>query len=773
MFIKLIRLAWITFSIGMLLLVFWVFGVMNNFFGWFGGMPDLQELENPKTELASELRSADGKLLGKYFYENRTPVNIEEISTNMINALLATEDIRFYEHSGIDLISTGRVIKGLLTFNRQGGGSTISQQLAKNLFGTRQGRFDGKLTRIEDGESRGKLKYYLHMLITKTKEWILAIRIERTFTKDEIITLYLNTVDFGRNNFGIQVAAKNYFGVRPDQLTIPQAAVLAGMLKAPTRYNPITNPENCVDRRNVVLSQMRKYGYLDQTAYDSLRLVELTTSDDATNVANEHNEGLAPYFRTVAKNYLVRWGRANGYDVFKDGLIIHTTIDSRIQAHAENVMKKHMKKIQKVFIEHLRGRKPWIDKDYRVIPGYLERVSKQTQRYRLLKRLYGADKRRIEKEMNRDVKMTVFDWNAPGFEKDTVMSPMDSISYYKHFMHYGMMALQPKTGHIKAWVGGINHKYFKFDNVTSSRQPGSTFKPIVYGTAIAEREFHPCYEVVDAPVTIQLETGETWTPRNSDGYSGQTYTLRQAMARSINTIAGYLMREIGPERVVKYASDMGIESPLDPVPSLCLGTSDVSIKELVGAYATYVNLGMWREPIFITKITDRNGKVIQEFYPKTREVFSEEDAAVMLHMLQGSLQERGGTALGLNRYKFTRGNEVGGKTGTTQNNMDGWFVGLTKDLVVGVRVGGEDTSIHFRSTRLGQGARAAMPAVGMFFDRVYGDDDLGYKKGPFPDPAQEIQVELDCDEYKMPKNSEQPERLELLNEEGGAAEDIM
>lgn len=771
MFINIIRLLWTLFVSGMFFLFLWSFGVMYDYFGWFGGMPDLEELENPRTELASELRSADGKLLGKYFYENRTPVKIDEISPNMINALLATEDIRFYEHSGVDLISTGRVIKGLLTFNRQGGGSTISQQLAKNLFDTRQGRFDGSLTHVPPGERRGKLKSILNLIITKTKEWILAIRIERAFTKEEIITLYLNTVDFGRNNFGIKVAAKRYFGVRPSELSIPQAAVLAGMLKAPTRYNPITNPENSVARRNVVLSQMKKYGYLDQTAYDTLRMVELEVEKDGGSVANEHNEGLAPYFRTVVKNFLVQWGRENGYDIFKDGLIIHTTIDSRIQAHAEAVMRKHMTATQELFIKHLNGRKPWIDKDYRVIPDYLERVSKQTPRYRQLKRLYGADKKRIDQVMNKKVPMTVFSWEAPGFEKDTVMSPMDSIAYYKHFMHFGMMAMEPQSGHIKAWVGGINHQYFKFDNVTSRRQPGSTFKPIVYGTAIAEREFHPCFEVVDAPVTIQLETGETWTPKNSDGYSGNTYTLRQAMARSINTIAGYLMREIGPQRVVKYARDMGVTSPLDAVPSLCLGTSGVTIKELVGAYGTYLNLGTWREPVYITKITDRNGKIIQEFYPKTREVFSEEDASIMLHMLQGGLQERGGTALGLNRYKFTRKNEVGGKTGTTQNNMDGWFVGLTRNLVVGVRVGGEDTSIHFRSTALGQGARAAMPAYGMFMDRLFEDPEIKMTGGRFPRPAQKIEVELDCSKYR--NATTQDEDLLQLPDNSSAADEIM
>ncbi|MGF1533061.1 MAG: penicillin-binding protein 1A [Bernardetiaceae bacterium] len=770
MLVQLIRLCWVAFSAVVLILFLWVFGVMDNYFGWFGGMPDLQELENPRTELASEIRSADGELLGKYFYQNRTPVGIDEISPNMIHALLATEDIRFYEHSGIDLISTGRVIKGLLTLNRQGGGSTISQQLAKNLFRTREVRFEGSLVRTEAGEPRGKLKSALRMLIIKTKEWIMAIRIERTFTKDEIITLYLNTVDFGRNNFGIQVAAQKYFGTTPRELSVDQAAVLAGMLKAPTRYNPFTNPENSIQRRNVVLAQMKKYGYLDQNAYDSLRLADLGAIDDDGQIANEHNEGLATYFRTVLQNYLVKWGRENGYDIFADGLIIHTTIDSRMQAHAERAMQDHMKKIQELFIEHLRGRKPWIDKNYQVIPDYLERVSRQTPRYRQLKRLYGADMRRINQVMTQKVPMRVFDWKSPGYEKDTVMSPMDSISYYKHFMHFGMLAMEPQTGHVKAWVGGINHKYFKFDNVTSARQPGSTFKPIVYGTAIAEREFHPCFEVVDAPVTIQLETGETWTPKNSDGYSGQTFTLRQAMARSINTIAGYLMREIGPQRVVKYAQDMGIESRLDPVPSLCLGTSDVSVKELVGAYGTYVNLGTWREPIFITKITDRDGKVIQDFYPKTREVFSEQNAAIMLHMLRGSLQERNGTALALNRYQFVQGNEVGGKTGTTQNNMDGWFVGLTKNLVVGVRVGGEDTSIHFRTTALGQGARAAMPAYGMFMDLIFADPELNYQKGTFKRPAQEISVELDCQKYKLPTQGD--EFLQLLDR-NSAAEDAM
>ncbi|MEM6298102.1 MAG: transglycosylase domain-containing protein, partial [Bacteroidota bacterium] len=386
MFIRLIRAAWILFTTGMFFLFFWSFGVMYDYFGWFGGMPDLQELENPRTELASELRSADGKLLGKYFYENRTPIKYEDISSNMIDALLATEDVRFHNHSGIDLISTGRVIKGIITFNRQGGGSTLSQQLAKNLFRTRQGRFDGKLVRVEEGESQGKLKYYLDLVITKTKEWILAIRIERSFTKEEIIMMYLNTVDFGRNYFGIKVASQKYFGVAPSELSLEQAAVLVGMLKAPTYYNPIANPDNSKHRRNVVFSQMMRYDYISKADFDSLKMLPLITAENIGSIANEHNEGQATYFRTVARNFLVKWGRDNGYDIFSDGLIIHTTLDSRMQAHAEAAMRDHMKKTQEIFIKHLNGRKPWIDKDYKVVPDYLETQIKRTERYRRLKK---------------------------------------------------------------------------------------------------------------------------------------------------------------------------------------------------------------------------------------------------------------------------------------------------------------------------------------------------------------------------------------------------
>jgi len=746
MYLKLIKIAWLVFLAGVLFAATWFYAVSVDMGGLFGGMPPLKELENPKTEQASELYSADGVLLGKYFYENRTPVAYEDISENVLNALVATEDVRFEDHSGIDLISITRAVVGVLTFNRKGGGSTLTQQLAKNLFDTRS-----------DAEYRGSLNQsggILHLLITKSKEWVLALQIERNYTKKEIITMYLNTVDFGMNSFGLNVAAKKYFNKHPRDLEVEEAAVLVGMLKAPTKYNPILNPKNAEYRRNTVIGQMRKYEYINSTQYDSLTAKAIITNSDIRNV-DDHNQGLAPYFRKVIKNKLTNWCKERGYDLFADGLKIYTTVDSRMQRYAEEASREHMQEIQKIFFEQWEGRDPWIDEHYREIKGFLEMSMKRTPHYRALRKAHAGDSVKIWTALHEKKKIQVFDWNAPNFEKDTVLSPMDSLRYYKHFLRMGMMAMEPQTGHIKAWVGGIDHRYFKYDHVQQGkRQPGSTFKAMVYAAAINERGFHPCFTVEDVPITFQLPTGQTWTAENSDGYSFEPYSLRRAMARSINTVAAYITREVKPSTIRKYAGTFGLDTTnMEPVPSICLGTADVSVYELTGAYATFANKGIWTEPVMITRIEDKNGKVIQEFPARTREVLNPDAAYTMLHMLMGPTEERGGTALGLWRYKFRRELGTGGiagKTGTTSNNSDAWFMGLTKNLAVGTWCGGDDRAIHFRSTRYGQGAKQAMPAYAKFAEKVYGDEELlkelGYTKEKFVKP-EGYDVELNCGEF--------------------------
>ncbi len=741
MYFKAIKTLWIIFGVGLLGLMFWVGAVSGNWFGIFGGMPDLKELENPKNQLASELWSADGTLLGKYYRENRKPVSFDELSEPLINALYATEDIRFYDHSGIDMKGTFAILWHLVQFRKRGS-STITQQLAKNLFRTRGEESKGWIYEI----------FPLKVLTVKTKEWVLAVRLERSYTKREIAAMYLTTVDFGRNSFGIHVAAKRYFGTTPDKLDIAQSAILVGMLKAPTYYNPSIPRfyDNALRRRNTVLNQMVKYRKLDQTTADSIKQTEIVLNMQEEN----HNTGIATYFRTAVRNELMDWCKSQGYDLFGDGLRIYTTLDSRMQRHAEAAVTEHMTWIQKQFFKSWKGRAPWRDKYWKELKGFLASRAKRTDRYRSLKKEFNGDSTKIAEVMHTPIKMTVFDWNSPNHEKDTILSPVDSVKYYKHFMHMGLMALDPFTGQIKAWVGGINHKYFQFDNVIQARQPGSTFKPIIYLGAIVEHGFSPCDYVYDSPVTFVRDNGVVWKPKNSGGYySYQQMTLRRGLAKSVNTVAAYLMKKIKPINAVKYAHRLGITTPLDTIPALCLGVSNVSIKDLSGVYATFVNKGKWNEPHFIHQIKDKNGKLIYEKHPKSRQPISEEHAYLMLHLLQGPTTLSGGTALGLWRYKFRKKigkNAIGGKTGTTNNNSDGWFMGVTKNLIVGVRGGGEEPSIRFRSTYYGQGARMAMPAYGLFMDKMLADPELAkyFEEGDFPKPTAPLSVELNCSKYQ-------------------------
>jgi len=700
-----------------------------NFLWLFGQTPGVDDLENPSSDQASEIYSSDNVLLGKYFRENRSPVDLTQISPNVVNALISTEDVRFYEHSGIDgkgfLAIFWYMVKG-----DQRGSSTLSQQLAKNLFKTRNDEFQGILGYVP----------VVNVLLYKAKEWMLAIKLERNYTKEEIINMYLNTVDFGSNAFGIKVAAKTFFNTSPDSLTIEQSATLVGALKATTLYNPVFRPENSLERRNVVLDLMVQNDVLDAKDYDSIRKIPLKVDFKVEN----STDGIATYFRGVLNKYLLKWCKENGKDLYGDGLRIYTTIDSRMQKHAEDAVAEHMKVVQNKFFEHWKGQNPWRYENKKEIINFIEDASKKTLTYKMLVKKFGEGHDSINIVMNTPVKMTVFSWDG---EKDTIMSPIDSLKYYKHFLHSGFMSMDPSSGEIKAWVGGINYKYFKYDHVKQGkRQPGSSFKPFVYAAAI-EKGYTPCYLLPDAPITFRYEeNGEmkTWSPKNADWvFTGDSMTLRQAIGRSINSIAAQVLKLIGIDAVIKEAKKLGITSKLEPVPSICLGSSDVSVYEMVGAYSAFVNSGVWVEPYFISRIEDRNGNILHEVIPKTRDALSEDVAYVMVHMLKGGVEERGGTSQALFKYNIFRGNEVGGKTGTTSNHSDGWYMGITKNLVSGVWVGGEDRSIHFRTSQLGEGSKIALPIFGLYMEKVYADDSLNIPKGYFKRPKK-LSININC-----------------------------
>ena len=726
---NLVKLLWILFIFSFGSLTGFVFLVQNNAFGWFGGMPSLDDLEKPETELSSELISGDGVLLGKYFRSNRTPIKYHELSTELVNTLLVTEDIRFQEHSGIDLRG---LLRATAALGQDGGASTITMQLAENLYET-------------NDENKGSIYRFRSVakLVTKIKEWIIAVRLEKSYTKEEILAMYLNTIEFGSNSFGIQVAANTYFKKSPSELNYQESAVLVGALNATTRYNPVLNPDLSLRKRTEILDNIRKYQLITQAQFDSLNALPLGLKYQVLN----QNVGPAPYFRTVAGNFLRSWCKTNGYDLYADGLKIYTTINSKMQVYAEKAVEEHMKYLQGRFDKLTGKRKPWIDSDRKEIKNFLPIAMKRTDAYRYLRKKFGDQSDSIEYYLNKPKKMTVFSWEG---EIDTTFSSYDSLAYFKKFLHTGFMAMEPKTGHIKAWVGGINHKYFKYDHVRQGkRQPGSTFKPFVY-TSVIQNGWNVCQTQPDVVNTYDLPDQDPpfWRPTNSSApETGDILTMRQAMARSVNTITAYaIMNWTNPTEVVKLAHRMGISSELAEVPSIALGVSDVSVFEMVGAYGTFVNGGVHTVPFFIAKIEDKNGNIIQEFYPDRREAINEVDASIMLHMLKGTTEERGGTALGLSRTLRLR-HDIGAKTGTTDNASDGWFMGITNDLAAGAWVGGDDRSIHFRYWIDGQGARTAMPIWEKFMLKVYSDSTLGYKGGPFKKPDVPIDMVLDCSLY--------------------------
>jgi len=726
-----VRTLWVLFVAGLVGLILYVGAVNYNFMGWFGRMPNLRTLENPKSELASEVYSADGVLLGKYFRENRTPADYQDLPQNLIDALVATEDVRFEQHSGIDFKSIMRAVAGL---GRSGGGSTLSQQVAKVLFKTRP----GEASNLNDGTLNGEGK--LGLLITKTKEWLLAIRLERNYTKREILRMYLNTVDYGSNAFGINTAAKTFFNKKPKDLTTPEAATLVGIVNAPSRFSPAMHPARSKRRRNWVLQQMNKYGYLSasELAKDTAKAIVLHYSVESPT------QGLAPYFRTEVAKYLQTWAKETDHDLYADGLKIYTTLDSRMQAYAEQAVSEHLALQQKWFSAQWKGQQPWRDENGRVIPNFLATSMRRTQRYKSLMERYEGNKDSVNYYLRRKYRMPVFTWQG---EKEMLMSPIDSLDYYKRYLRAGFMAVNPLNGQVKAWVGGPNYKFFKFDHVRQGkRQPGSTFKPIVYTAAIAEG-YSPCFPRPDVATTFPGVAGRApYTPKNFEGgFSGRTFTLRQALARSMNSITAWLVHELTPQRVADYAKLLGVTSPVDPVPAVGFGASDCSIFELCGVYGTFVNKGVWTSPIMVTRIEDKNGNMLREFIPRTRNVLTEETAYVMTNMLEASTTERGGTSTILHTgFKFNT--NIGAKTGTTSNYSDAWFMGITPDLVCGMWVGGEDRSIHFRSGYYGQGARLALPLYGIFMKKVYADKSIDINTGPFPVPSH-LNTELDCSKY--------------------------
>jgi penicillin-binding protein 1A len=737
-FKKVVKAVWITFLCIAIGIPVYVYTVKLNPFGLFGGLPNPAAIENPDNDLSSELISADGVSLGRYFRYNRSQVTYDQLSPDLVNTLLLSEDHRFYDHSGMDFWAYPRVFWGLLTFNNKGGGSTITQQLAKNLFRTRGDELDGTLTKLG-----GPLK----ILISKTKEWIISVQLEENYTKEEIITMYLNTTEFSSNAYGIKVASETYFQKQPQDLNVAESALIVGMLQNPSLYNPQRHPENAREKRNQVLSKLYyTHGYIkSKETYDSLRQLPIQLNFSVQN----QNQGRATYFRSVLRNDLMQWCEEHGYDLWESGLKIYTTIDSRMQQFAEEAMVEHMSKLQADFTQQwkLKNSNPWVDPDTGVeIKNYLQRKIKRTDTYKNLVERYGEGSDSINIMLNLKKPMTIFSWKG---ERDTLFSSMDSLKYYNWFLQSGLMSMDPETGAVKAWVGGINHKYFKYDHVRQgTRQPGSTFKPFVYGKAI-EDGYSPCFELLDISPTIKIPGG-TWNPDNADGPpkgTGEKLNLRQAMARSINSISAQMIDKVKPPNVVDFAQRLGITSPLQPVPSLCLGTSDVTLYEMVSAYCSFVNLGIHIDPYFITRIEDKNGNVIENRVPKTKQAMDEKTAYKMIFMLQGGVTDERGTSRGLS-HSLKVDNEIGGKTGTTDDASDGWYMGITHNLVTGVWVGGDERNIHFPTWSFGAGSKSARPIWDKYMVKVYEHPEVGYGKGQFKRPTAPLDITLDCEKYQ-------------------------
>ena len=740
-----ITLFWLILTLGLTSFV-GVFVLASK--GFFGQMPDLQQLENPKTNLATQIITSDNRIIGKYYFkDNRTPISFEELPQNLIDALIATEDERFYSHSGVDWKST---LRAIYYMGERGGASTITQQLARQLFvGVRS-------------------RNILEAIIQKIKEWVLSFELESRYTKNEIIAMYLNIYDFGYNADGIKSAAKIYFDKSPINLKLDESAVLVGMLKNSSLYNPIRRPEKVRNRRNVVFNQMLRNDYINKIEYDSLKSLDLKIN----YTPESHREGLATYFRAYLQDFMKKWIKNNPkedgslYNIYRDGLKIYTTIDSRLQNIAETSMKKHMKNLQDEFFAQNDtvdvNVSPFVDLRQGQIDTLLMNSAKRSDRWKNFKNI-GLDENEILASFEKKTSMRVFSYNG---EIDTIMTPMDSIRYYKKFLRASMMSMDPNSGHVKVWVGGFDYKHFQYDQVFQGRrQIGSTFKPFLYATAIDQLRLSPCDLLPDALYCIEpFKHGnvESWCPKNSGDRYGRTRTLKNALANSINTISARLMDRVGPRPVIDLAKKMGIKSRLPRVPSIALGTPDISLFEMVGAYSTFANKGIYIKPIIITRIEDKNGTILFEVIPETTDVLSEESAYVTINLLKGVTEEGSGMRLRhegaevsnlvfqnvVTGYPYKFENPIAGKTGTTQNQSDGWFLGMVPNLVTGVWVGGEDRSIHFKDIAYGQGATMALPIWALFMKSVYDNEDLLISKEDFESPDV-LTIPIDCDKYEI------------------------
>ena len=716
--------AFVSFIVAFIL---YLVAVDINFLWLFGKSPGYSQIKNPVSSQASEIYSADGIMIGKYFNENRTPVTYEEVNPEFWKALVDTEDERFYKHNGIDIIGVFAAMKDAVVHHDARGASTITQQLAKNLFRVRTNYSTGLLGGIPG----------LKILIMKSKEWITAVKLEYIFDKKEILTMYANTVDFGSNAFGIKTACKTYFGTNPKDLTTDQAAILVGMLKATTYYNPRINPENSLKRRNTVLNNMVGHGDLSREAYDTLKLKPITLD---YNVESNY-DGQATYFREAVANYLKDWCRDNGYDLYSSGLKIYTTIDTRMQKYAEAAAIKQMKQVQKNFKNHWGNTNPWQDERHQEIAGFIEGIAERQPCYKRLQEKFPNNTDSVTYYMNKPHKVKVFDYENGTVEME--MSSMDSIRYMVKFMHCGFVAMEPQNGHVKAWVGDIDFKSWKYDKVTAMRQPGSTFKLFVYTEAM-NQGLTPCDKRVDSYFSMKVWDSKqkkevTWAPTNANGYfTGDSLPLKAAFAQSINSIAVKLGQECGVDNIASTAQAMGIKSKLDKTPSLPLGSSDVNLLELVNAYSTVINDGKTHDPVLVTRIIDRDGNEIYVAPTEQKQAISYRSAFLVRQLLQGGMREPGGTSMSLWGYvgKFND-TEFGGKTGTSNNHSDAWFVGVSPKLVVGAWVGGEYRCIHFRTGALGQGSRTALPICGYFLESVLSDANFKHYRGKFPPPSDE------------------------------------
>ncbi|MFV0391430.1 MAG: transglycosylase domain-containing protein [Paludibacteraceae bacterium] len=721
----------------LMIFIFYLLIVDINFLGLFGKSPSLSAIANPPQSLSSEIISSDGKLIGKYFTENRKLVTYNEISPAMINTLISTEDKRYYKHFGIDFQGIFSAAKDALSGNPRGA-STITQQLVKNMFKTRSQYSTGLI---------GSLPGF-RMLVYKTKEWTTAVKLEIFYSKESILEMYLNTVSFGSNAYGIHTASKTYFNTTPDKLNYEQSAVLVGLLKAITAYNPYLNPERSRDRRNLVISQLAANNYITKAEADSLKQLPLKINYSV----EKPNEGVAPYFRNYLTRFLENWGDANGYDIYADGLKIYVTIDSRMQKYAEDAVNKQMRRLQKNFFAHWPGQNPWRDEQGGELKNFIPELTRRSGIYKSLHQQFNGNEDSIQKYLNLPKKMNVFDYNDGS--KEVLMSSLDSIKYMNHFLHCGFVAMEPDTKYVKAWVGDIDYNYWHYDKVAQSkRQPGSVFKLFVYTAAMIAGK-SPCDIMVDKSFTWG-KGKYAWTPRNSGGgYSYSNMTLKRAFAKSTNTIAAQLAKDVGLGNVSKTAKLLGVKSKLEEVPTLSLGASDVTLLEMVNSYSTIVGEGMFLAPIVVSKIVDHDGYTVFEYKAKPRRVISYENAFLMTEMLKGGITEPGGTSRALWNYDLMRWDtDFGGKTGTSSNYSDAWYIGVTPKLVGGSWVGAEHRSIHFRSGSMGQGSRTALPIFAYFMEKVLADKELDYR-AKFPSkPKQEIHRDYKCDSFIEPDTS--------------------